>query len=112
MSTRTRRTTSASSPGDPRRQLEGLKLADQIASARARSGLSQAGLAGKLGTKQAGVARMERATYTGYTVGTLARIAAATGANLEIRLVSASKPRPVVRGALTNKTARSPRNKP
>lgn len=69
------------------RELARLRLANQIAALRARSGLSQAELAEKIGTKQAGVARMERASYTGYTVGTLARIAAATGANLEVRFV-------------------------
>ena len=61
------------------RELARLRLANQIAALRARSGLSQAELAEKIGTKQAGVARMERASYTGYTVGTLAKIAAATG---------------------------------
>jgi transcriptional regulator with XRE-family HTH domain len=75
------------------RELARLRLANQIAALRARSGLSQAALAEKIGTKQAGVARMERASYTGYTVGTLARIAAATGANLEVRFVLPDKAR-------------------
>lgn len=78
------------------RELARLRLANQIATLRARSGLSQAELAEKVGTKQAGVARMERASYTGYTVGTLAKIAAATGANLEVRFVLPEKARKVV----------------
>lgn len=69
------------------RELAKLKLANQILALRERLGLSQADLAERIGTKQAGVARMERSTYTGFTVGTLAKIAAATGASLEVRLV-------------------------
>jgi transcriptional regulator with XRE-family HTH domain len=69
------------------RELARLQLADQIAKLRQHAGLSQAELARRIGTKQAGVARMERSTYRGYTVGTLAKIAAATGARLEVKLV-------------------------
>lgn len=68
------------------RELARLRLAHQIAALRRRLGLSQAELAERIGTKQAGVARMERAGYSGYTVTTLAKIAAATGAKLDIRL--------------------------
>jgi transcriptional regulator with XRE-family HTH domain len=50
-----------------------------IADARKRAGLSQAQLAERIGTKQTGVARMERAGTTGFTTTTLAKIAAATG---------------------------------
>jgi ribosome-binding protein aMBF1 (putative translation factor) len=63
-----------------------LKLANQIAALRREVGLSQAQLAERIGTKQAGVARMERAGYARFTVATLAKIAAATGAQLDIRL--------------------------
>jgi transcriptional regulator with XRE-family HTH domain len=59
----------------------------QIAKLREHAGMSQAELARRIGTKQAGVARMERTSYRGYTVGTLAKIAAATGARLEVKLV-------------------------
>lgn len=69
------------------RELAKLQLANQIARLREAAGLSQAELARRIGTQQAGVARMERSTYRGYTVGTLAKIAAATGARLEVRLV-------------------------
>ena len=68
------------------RELARLQLAHQIARLRERAGLSQAALAARIGTRQAGVARMERSAYQGYTVGTLAKIAAATGATLDVRL--------------------------
>jgi len=70
------------------RELARLKLANQITAARQKRGLSQRALAERIGTKQPTVARMERADYTGYTVTTLAKIAAATGAVLDVRIVS------------------------
>ena len=42
------------------RELARLRVANQIAVLRARAGMSQAKLAAKIGTKQAGVARMEQ----------------------------------------------------
>ena len=74
------------------RELARLKLANQIAALRRHVGLSQAQLAERIGTKQAGVARMERAGYGSFTVTTLAKIAAATGARLDIRLTPPAKP--------------------
>lgn len=68
------------------RELARLRLAHQIAELRHRLGLSQTELAERLGTKQTGIARMERPGYAGYTLTTLAKIAAATGASLEVRL--------------------------
>jgi ribosome-binding protein aMBF1 (putative translation factor) len=70
------------------RELARLQLANQIADARKRAGLSQAQLAERIGTKQTGVARMERAGTTGFTTTTLAKIAAATGSKLEVQLTS------------------------
>ena len=52
-----------------------------------RRGLSQAALARRLGTRQAGVARMERSQYRSYTMKTLAKVAAVLGAKLEVRFV-------------------------
>ncbi len=69
------------------RELARLDLAHQVLALRRRCRLSQAQLAERIGTKQAGVARMERAGYTGYTMATLAKVAAATGATLQVRLV-------------------------
>ena len=68
------------------RELAKLQLAHQIAAARKRAGLSQAQLAERIGTKQTGVARMERAGTTGFTTTTLAKIAAATGSTLTVQL--------------------------
>jgi len=72
------------------RELARLELANQIVRLRTATRMTQAELGRRIGTHQAGVARMERSTYRGYTVTTLAKIAAATGAQLEVRL----RPRP------------------
>ena len=69
------------------RELTRLQLADQILKLREKGKLSQAQLARKIGTHQSAVARMEQSTYRGYTVATLAKIAAAAGARLEVRFV-------------------------
>ncbi len=74
------------------RELARLQIANQIAKLRERAGLSQAQLARRIGTKQAGIARMERSAYRGYTVATLAKIAAAIGARLEVKFVPPSGP--------------------
>jgi ribosome-binding protein aMBF1 (putative translation factor) len=68
------------------RELARFQLARQIARLRERAGLSQAALAERIGTREAAVARMERDAYRGYTVETLANIAAATKTTLEVRL--------------------------
>lgn len=75
------------------RELARLQIATQIAALRERAGLSQAALADRIGTKQAGVARMERRDYQGYTVATLAKIAAAAGGRLEVRLAPSVRQR-------------------
>ncbi len=69
------------------RELTRLQLANQILKLRESGALSQAQLARKIGTHQSAIARMEQSTYRGYTVATLAKIAAAAGARLEVRLV-------------------------
>jgi transcriptional regulator with XRE-family HTH domain len=75
------------------RELARLQIANQIATLRERAGLSQAALADRIGTKQAGIARMERRDYQGYTVATLAKIAAAMGGRLEVRLALSGRVR-------------------
>lgn len=69
------------------RELARLRLANQIAGVRERAHLSQAALARRIGTRQSGIARMERSAYTSYTLGTLAKIAAATGCTLDVKFV-------------------------
>src|SRR5262245_50859221 len=75
------------------RELARLRLANQILEVRHRAGLSQEALAERIGTKQSAVARMERGGYTGYTVSTLAKIAAATGLQLDVRFVGRPRQR-------------------
>ena len=75
------------------RELARLQLANQIVKLREARGLSQAGLAKRIGTHQSVIARMERGDYRGYTVSTLAKIAAATGVHLDIRFVRDGRPR-------------------
>jgi predicted transcriptional regulator len=70
------------------RELARLQLANQIAKLRGKRKLSQAQLAKRIGTQQSAVARMEQSTYRGYTVSTLAKIAAAVGKTLEVRFVA------------------------
>ncbi|HEX2481333.1 MAG TPA: helix-turn-helix transcriptional regulator [Methylomirabilota bacterium] len=75
-------------PATGQRELLSLQLAQQIAEARKRPGLSQAQLAARIGTKPTGVARMECAGTTGVTTTTLAKIAAATNSRLSVQLTS------------------------
>jgi DNA-binding transcriptional regulator YiaG len=70
------------------REVKKLEIGMQIAALRERLGLSQAEFARRIGTKQPTVARMERGDYTGYTLKTLMKIAMATGATLDVRLVA------------------------
>ncbi len=73
------------------RELARLQLANQILKLREGGQLSQAQLARKIGTHQSAIARMEKSTYRGYTVATLAKIAAAAGARLEVRFVPSGR---------------------
>jgi predicted XRE-type DNA-binding protein len=73
------------------RELTRLKLANQILKLREQENLSQAQLARRIGTHQSAVARMEQNTYRGYTVATLAKIAAAAGKRLEVRFVPSGR---------------------
>jgi ribosome-binding protein aMBF1 (putative translation factor) len=73
------------------RELTRLQLANQILKLREAGELSQAQLARKIGTHQSAIARMEQSTYRGYTVATLAKIAAAAGARLEVRFVPSGR---------------------
>ncbi len=70
------------------RELTRLQLANQIAKLRGERKFSQAQLAKRIGTQQSAVARMEQSAYRGYTVTTLAKIAAAVGKSLQVRFVS------------------------
>ena len=73
------------------RELTRLQLAHQIVKLREEHKLSQAQLARRIGTHQSAIARMEQSTYRGYTVATLAKIAAAAGKHLEVRFVPSGR---------------------
>ena len=65
---------------------------------RLKAGLTQRALAKKAGTTASVIRQMEEADYDGNSLPTLQRIAAALGKRVEIRFVSATKPkRPKVR---------------
>lgn len=62
-----------------------LNLGYKIAKLRETLGLTQSQLAQKVHTSQAAIARLENGNYSGYTLKTLEKIAAATGTHLEIQ---------------------------
>ena len=76
------------------RELTRLQLANQILRLREEQKLSQTQLAKRIGTHQSAIARMEQSTYRGYTVATLAKIAAAAGKHLEVRFVPSGRRMP------------------
>jgi HTH-type transcriptional regulator/antitoxin HipB len=71
-----------------RAELDKLQLARQVRTLRERRRLSQANLAQRIGTKQPSIARLESGARVP-DLTTLARIARALGARLDVRLVSA-----------------------
>ena len=71
-------------------------IAFQIYDPRKKVGLTQTQLAKLVGTKQANIARIEAADYTGYTLKTLEKVTKALKARLEIRIIpSDTKRQPV-----------------
>lgn len=65
-----------------------ITVGEQIRDAREAAGLTQRGLAARMGTSQAAVARLE-AGGVGATLTTLQRVAAALGLRLEVELSAA-----------------------
>ena len=63
-----------------------LRLAHRIAELREQSGLTQAELARKVGTTQAGISRLENPNYRNYSLKTLEKVAHALGARLKVEL--------------------------
>jgi ribosome-binding protein aMBF1 (putative translation factor) len=75
-----------------------LALGDKIRILRERAGLTQAGLAKRIGTQPSQISRIEDADYTGHSVETLRRIALALHARLRIDLIPDSrKNKPLLR---------------
>ena len=68
-------------------------VAQLIYDARQRAGLSQAELAGKIGSKQAVISRLEDADYDGHSLTMLQRIASALGKQVTVEFHEAAKPR-------------------
>jgi transcriptional regulator with XRE-family HTH domain len=58
----------------------------RIAQLREKHGLTQAELAHKVGTTQAGISRLENPNYRNYSLKTLEKVAIALGARLKIEL--------------------------
>ena len=72
-------------------ELDRLRLAQRIAELREKHALTQAALGAKVGTTQAGIARLENPNYRNYSLKTLEKVAIALGARLKVEL--AEKPR-------------------
>lgn len=66
-------------------------IAFQIYDLRKKAGLTQTQLAKLVGTRQANIARIESADYTGYTLKTLEKVTRALKARLEVRIISTDK---------------------
>ena len=67
-------------------ELNRLNLAHRIAALREKCGLSQAELARRVGTTQAGISRLENPNYRNYSLKTLEKVAIALGARLKVEL--------------------------
>jgi ribosome-binding protein aMBF1 (putative translation factor) len=66
-------------------------VAQLIYAARNKAGLSQTELAGRIGTRQSVISRLEDADYEGHSLSMLHRIAAALGQYVEIRFLPTAK---------------------
>ncbi|MDZ4804837.1 MAG: helix-turn-helix transcriptional regulator [Candidatus Eisenbacteria bacterium] len=74
------------------------RVAMMIHDARTAARLTQAQLAGLIGSKQSVIARLEDADYEGHSLTMLQRIAAALNARLDVRLIPEPRPRAVRSG--------------
>jgi DNA-binding XRE family transcriptional regulator len=72
-------------------ELGRLRLAYRITELREKCGLTQAQLAAKVGTTQAGISRLENPNYRNYSLSTLEKVAAALGARLRVELKEESR---------------------
>lgn len=67
-------------------ELTRLRLAHRIVELREKCGLTQAQLARRVGTTQAGISRLENPNYRNYSLKTLEKVAIAVGARLRVEL--------------------------
>ena len=63
-----------------------MRIGEQIMKARRKAGLTQAGLAKRLRTRQSNISRLEQGVYNP-TLGMLAKIAKALKADLKVKFV-------------------------
>ena len=69
------------------RYKQDMEVAELIHEARTAAGLTQAGLARKVGTTQSVISKLESADYDGHSLTMLRRIAAALGMRVRIAFV-------------------------
>ena len=67
-------------------EINRLNLAHRIAELREKCGFTQAELARRVGTTQAGISRLENPNYRKYSLQTLEKVANALGARLRVDL--------------------------
>ena len=75
-----------------KREREKLIIAEQVYELRTKAGLSQKQLGDLIGTTQSAISRLEDADYNGYSLPTLAKIAAALHQRVEVRFVPEDSP--------------------
>lgn len=68
-----------------------VEISRQLVRLRLARGLTQAGLAARIGCKQADISRLEREEYQGYTISQLEKIAASLDAEIELDLIPVRK---------------------
>jgi DNA-binding XRE family transcriptional regulator len=85
--------------GDPKREEEyeqevvNAEIARKIYDLRSKAGLTQQGLADRVGTSKSAISRLEDADYEGHSLSILKRIAEALDKRVEIRFVQAKRRR-------------------
>ena len=81
-------------------------LAHQLLAARARAGLTQEAVAGRMGTTKSAISRLESAGKHSPSMASLERYAAAVGCTLKIELVPARAKRRAVPNPAGSRTLR------
>jgi DNA-binding XRE family transcriptional regulator len=81
-------------------------LAHEMLAARARAGLTQEAVAGRMGTTKSAISRLESAGKHAPSVASLKRYAAAVGCTLKIELVPTAPKRKGVPNPSVNRTLR------
>jgi len=81
-------------------------LAHEMLAARARAGLTQEAVAGRMGTTKSAISRLESAGKHAPSVASLKRYAAAVGCTLKIELVPTGPKRKGVPNPAANRTLR------